>query len=94
MSRRGLRGLNLGSRSTAVTATSAISPWRQLLRDCRITRFYEGTNGIQAMDLLGRKLGQSQGTAMMDLLAEIQATLAAAKAVPSHSALRREGGAC
>jgi alkylation response protein AidB-like acyl-CoA dehydrogenase len=32
-------------------------PMEQLLRDCRITPIYEGTNGIQAMDLLGRKLG-------------------------------------
>jgi hypothetical protein len=56
-------------------------PMEQLLRDCRITPIYEGTNGIQAMDLLGRKLGQNKGQPMMDLLAEIQATLAAAKAV-------------
>ncbi len=53
----------------------------QLLRDCRITPIYEGTNGIQAMDLLGRKLGQNKGRPIMDLLGEIQAALAAAKAV-------------
>jgi hypothetical protein len=57
-------------------------PLEQLLRDCRITPIYEGTNGIQAMDLLGRKLGQDKGRPMMNLLAEIQAALAAAKAVP------------
>jgi len=57
-------------------------PMEQLLRDCRITPIYEGTNGIQAMDLLGRKLGQNKGQPMMDLLGEIQAVLAAAKAVP------------
>ena len=38
-------------------------PQEQLLRDCRITMIYEGTNGIQAMDLLGRKLGMNQGQA-------------------------------
>ncbi len=54
----------------------------QLLRDCRITPIYEGTNGIQAMDLLGRKLGLNKGKPIMDLLGEIQAELAAAKAVP------------
>ena len=32
-------------------------PVEQLLRDIRIASIYEGTNGIQAMDLLGRKLG-------------------------------------
>ena len=33
----------------------------QLVRDARITQIYEGTNGIQAMDLVGRKLGFSYG---------------------------------
>jgi hypothetical protein len=56
-------------------------PMEQLLRDCRITMIYEGTNGIQAMDLLGRKLGQNNGKPIMDLLVEIQSTIAAAKAV-------------
>jgi hypothetical protein len=51
----------------------------QLLRDCRITMIYEGTNGIQAMDLLGRKLGLNQGKPIMDLLGEIQHTLGEAK---------------
>ncbi|MCU0559103.1 MAG: acyl-CoA dehydrogenase [Desulfobacterales bacterium] len=58
-------------------------PMEQLLRDCRITPIYEGTNGIQAMDLLGRKLGLNKGKPVMDLLAEIQAELAAAKALPA-----------
>jgi hypothetical protein len=57
-------------------------PMEQLLRDCRITMIYEGTNGIQAMDLLGRKLGMNQGKPIMDLLGEIQQTIAAAKATP------------
>jgi alkylation response protein AidB-like acyl-CoA dehydrogenase len=55
-------------------------PQEQLLRDCRITLIYEGTNGIQAMDLLGRKLGFNKGKAIMDLFGEIQKTLQAAKA--------------
>ncbi|MBB3064078.1 acyl-CoA dehydrogenase C-terminal domain-containing protein [Limibacillus halophilus] len=33
----------------------------QLVRDARITQIYEGTNGIQALDLVGRKLGQNMG---------------------------------
>ncbi len=56
-------------------------PMEQLLRDCRITLIYEGTNGIQAMDLLGRKLGMNEGRPMMDLLGEIQKTIAAAKEI-------------
>jgi alkylation response protein AidB-like acyl-CoA dehydrogenase len=54
-------------------------PMEQLLRDCRITPIYEGTNGIQAMDLLGRKLGLNQGRPIMDLMGEIQNIIAAAK---------------
>ncbi len=55
-------------------------PVEQLLRDCRITPIYEGTNGIQAMDLLGRKLGMNKGKPIMDLLGEIQKTIAEARA--------------
>jgi alkylation response protein AidB-like acyl-CoA dehydrogenase len=55
-------------------------PMEQLLRDCRITPIYEGTNGIQAMDLLGRKLGMNKGKPIMDLMVEIQHTIADAKA--------------
>jgi hypothetical protein len=62
-------------------------PMEQLVRDCRITMIYEGTNGIQAMDLLGRKLGLNKGRPIMDLLGEIQKTLAAAKAIESLQGL-------
>ena len=58
-------------------------PQEQLLRDCRITMIYEGTNGIQAMDLLGRKLGMNKGQPIMDLMVEIQKTIAQAKAIDS-----------
>ncbi len=58
-------------------------PQEQLLRDCRITMIYEGTNGIQAMDLLGRKLGMNKGKPIMDLMVEVQKTIAQAKAVDS-----------
>jgi alkylation response protein AidB-like acyl-CoA dehydrogenase len=54
-------------------------PQEQLVRDCRITMIYEGTNGIQAMDLLGRKLGMNGGKPIMALLKEVQSTIAAAK---------------
>ncbi len=37
----------------------------QLVRDCRIAPIYEGTNGIQALDLLGRKVLGSQGKLLM-----------------------------
>jgi alkylation response protein AidB-like acyl-CoA dehydrogenase len=62
-------------------------PQEQLVRDCRITMIYEGTNGIQAMDLLGRKLGMNEGKPIMDLLGEVQSVVAMAKAVPSLAGL-------
>ena len=37
----------------------------QFVRDCRITMIYEGTNGIQSLDLVGRKLGLGGGKAVM-----------------------------
>jgi alkylation response protein AidB-like acyl-CoA dehydrogenase len=45
----------------------------QRLRDCRITLIYEGTNGIQALDLVGRKLAANGGRAITTFLAEIDA---------------------
>jgi 3-(methylthio)propanoyl-CoA dehydrogenase len=47
----------------------------QYLRDARIAPIYEGTNGIQAMDLVGRKLLADGGRHWKDLLGEVRATL-------------------
>ncbi|MGH7095384.1 MAG: acyl-CoA dehydrogenase, partial [Stellaceae bacterium] len=47
----------------------------QHLRDARIAPIYEGTNGIQANDLVGRKLGRDQGEAARNFFAEIAASL-------------------
>nr|WP_320017079.1 acyl-CoA dehydrogenase [uncultured Desulfobacter sp.] len=58
-------------------------PMAKLLRDVRITMIYEGTNGIQAMDLLGRKLGLNKGKPVMDLFGEMQTTIAQAKDIPA-----------
>lgn len=43
----------------------------QIVRDCRITLIYEGTNGIQALDLVGRKLAADGGRAIFSFFAEI-----------------------
>jgi hypothetical protein len=48
----------------------------QHLRDARIAPIYEGTNGIQAADLVGRKLGLEGGSAFDLLLADIRAETA------------------
>lgn len=45
----------------------------QHYRDARITTIYEGTNGIQAMDLVGRKLGMKGGAVILSLLDEMDA---------------------
>ncbi|HTR83864.1 MAG TPA: acyl-CoA dehydrogenase C-terminal domain-containing protein [Reyranella sp.] len=52
----------------------------QLVRDARITQLYEGTNGIQALDLVGRKLPMKGGRAAQRLLGEISGFVAAHKA--------------
>jgi alkylation response protein AidB-like acyl-CoA dehydrogenase len=65
-------------------------PQEQFVRDCRITMIYEGTNGIQAMDLLGRKLGMNEGKPIMDLLGEVQSVIATAKAIPSLTDLAKK----
>ncbi|MBT8330920.1 MAG: acyl-CoA dehydrogenase [Deltaproteobacteria bacterium] len=57
-------------------------PVEQLYRDCKITSIYEGTNGIQAMDLLGRKLGMKEGTVFIDFLNEIKTTIGQAAKTP------------
>ncbi|MEO3430867.1 acyl-CoA dehydrogenase [Pelagibius sp. CAU 1746] len=47
----------------------------QHFRDARILPIYEGTNGIQALDLLGRKLLRDKGAAMTQLILELRAGL-------------------
>ena len=52
-------------------------PVSQYLRDVRIALIYEGTNGIQALDLVGRKLPAEGGRAMMTFFAELDEFLTA-----------------
>ncbi len=46
-------------------------PVEQFARDCKIASVYEGTNGIQAMDLLGRKILRTRGQSLKWLMEEI-----------------------
>ncbi len=55
-------------------------PVEQNVRDSKITSIYEGTNGIQAMDLLGRKMRKGNGALFMTWLNECNLELEAAKA--------------
>src|SRR5918993_952192 len=59
----------------------------QVLRDARIAPIYEGTNGIQAMDLVGRKLFRDGGATMLGLVGEVRA--ADPRLVPAAEALER-----
>ena len=45
------------------------------MRDCKISSIYEGTNGIQALDLVGRKLGYKQGLLFKNIVTETGATI-------------------
>jgi acyl-CoA dehydrogenase len=47
----------------------------QFVRDARIAMIYEGANGIQALDLVGRKLGKDGGRAISAFFAEVQGFL-------------------
>ena len=51
----------------------------QLYRDARIAPIYEGTNGIQAIDLVGRKLAGNGGASMRAMLIEIDETVRLAR---------------
>lgn len=55
-------------------------PLQLYYRDIRIMSIYEGTTGIQALDLLGRKVTQENGKALKLLAGEIQETIQAAMA--------------
>jgi hypothetical protein len=48
-------------------------PAAQYLRDSRIAMIYEGTNGVQALDLVGRKLPANGGRALFGFMAELDA---------------------
>ncbi|MCP4024161.1 MAG: acyl-CoA dehydrogenase [Desulfobacteraceae bacterium] len=54
-------------------------PVEQLMRDARIFMIYEGTNGIQAADLLGRKMSMNNGESFNYFITQIKNTIEAAK---------------
>ncbi|MCD4720133.1 MAG: acyl-CoA dehydrogenase, partial [Desulfobacula sp.] len=56
-------------------------PVEQLMRDSRIFMIYEGTNGIQAMDLIGRKLSMNKGESFKYFIARMKKTIQEAKEI-------------
>ena len=74
------RGFNVCSDAMQVHGGSGFTehfPVSQYLRDCRIALIYEGTNGIQALDLVGRKLAADGGRGVMGFFAELDGFIAA-----------------
>ncbi|MFN7238406.1 MAG: acyl-CoA dehydrogenase C-terminal domain-containing protein [Brevundimonas sp.] len=73
------RGFHAASLAMQVHGGSGYTehfPASQYLRDARITMIYEGANGIQALDLVGRKLPANGGRAIMSWFADIDAYVA------------------
>ena len=62
-----------------------VAEWgmEQYVRDARIAMIYEGTNGVQAMDLVGRKLGYKGGRAVQAFFRIVTEEVAAAKGDPA-----------
>ncbi len=63
-------------------------PQEQLLRDCKIASLYEGTNGLQAMDLLGRKLSSNSGKTFINGVQEMQKILSKADECPELAEMK------
>lgn len=68
-------------------------PVEQYCRDAKIFSIYEGTNHIQAMDLVGRKLGQAGGANLQAFLGDVQKFVAAHSAHPVLGAAVKKLGA-
>jgi len=63
----------------------------QYLRDARITTIYEGTTGIQANDLIGRKVGAEKGITALAMIADMRETGARMKAAGAACAAMQAG---
>jgi alkylation response protein AidB-like acyl-CoA dehydrogenase len=74
------RGFRICSDAMQVHGGSGFTehfPASQYLRDARITMIYEGTNGIQALDLVGRKLALNGGRSLTAFFGDLDAAAAA-----------------
>ena len=65
----------------------------QFVRDARIAQIYEGTNGVQALDLIGRKVPEGNGRLMRRLLGLMQADVKAAQGDPRVAEMAGQLGA-
>jgi alkylation response protein AidB-like acyl-CoA dehydrogenase len=83
----GFNNANVGLQVLGGAGFTTDWPLEQLVRDGRIPRIYEGTNGIQAMDLVGRKLGLKGGRLIGQLFDTIRSFLATTPDAPYHREL-------
>ncbi|MCB1841995.1 MAG: acyl-CoA dehydrogenase, partial [Halioglobus sp.] len=83
----GFNNANVGLQVLGGSGFTTDWPLEQLVRDGRIARIYEGTNGIQAIDLVGRKLGLAGGRLVGELFALFDAYLAEHPDAPFASEL-------
>lgn len=67
-------------------------PIEQYYRDNRLNPIHEGTNGVQALDLLGRKVRQDDGAGFKALVARMRVTVDGAAAIDTLAALSAELG--
>ena len=65
-------------------------PAEQLMRDSRIFMIYEGTNGIQAMELMGRKLSMNKGQSFAYFLDQIRKTINEAQEIEGVTVLAKK----
>jgi alkylation response protein AidB-like acyl-CoA dehydrogenase len=73
------KGFKIASDAMQVHGGSGFTehfPASQYLRDVRISMIYEGTNGVQALDLVGRKLAANGGRAVMSFFSDLDAFIA------------------
>jgi len=64
-------------------------PVEQYMRDCKIASLYEGTNAVQALDLVGRKLSMRRGQNVLNLFGEISDTI---KKINKNEVLKEYNG--
>ncbi|MFO7992712.1 MAG: acyl-CoA dehydrogenase C-terminal domain-containing protein [Marinobacter sp.] len=84
----GFNNANTGLQVLGGSGFTTDWPLEQLVRDGRIARIYEGTNGIQAMDLVGRKLSLKGGRLVRTLFAELTTYLKENPEAPHQEALK------
>jgi alkylation response protein AidB-like acyl-CoA dehydrogenase len=71
LTHKGCESANLGLQVHGGSGFTREWGMEQFVRDSRITMIYEGTNGIQALDLVGRKLASNGGRAVFSFFAEL-----------------------